>query len=48
MFVLPLPLLATLERSEGGLAKPQLYVVVNGIPTKTKMIWRSVVDVNKV
>ena len=37
MFVLPLPLentLATLEQREGGLAKPQLYVVVNGIPTK--------------
>ena len=51
MFVLPLPLentLATLEQSEGGLAKPQLYVVVNGIPTKKKVIWRSLVDVNKV
>ena len=50
MFVLPLPLEntpATLEQSEGGLAKPQLYVVVNGIPTKKKVIWRSLVDVNK-
>ena len=51
MFVLPLPLentLATLEQSEGGLGKPQLYVVVNGIPTKKKVIWRSLVDVNNV
>ena len=40
MFVLPLPLentVATLEQSEGSLAKPQLYVVVNGIPTKKKL-----------
>ena len=51
MFVLPLPLentLVNLEQSKGGLAQPQLYVVVNGIPTKKKVIWRSLIDINKV
>ena len=39
MFVLPLPLeksLETLEQSKSGLAKPELYVIVDGMPTKKK------------
>ena len=51
MFVLPLPLeksLETLEQSESGLAKPELYVIVDGMPTKKKVVWRSFVDIAKV
>ena len=51
MFVLPLPLsktLETLEQSEGGLPKPELYVMVDGVPTKKKVVWRSFIDINKV
>ena len=47
MFVLPLPLeksLETLEQSESGLANPELYVIVDGMPTKKKVVWRSFVD----
>uniref|UniRef100_A0A1X7TPL9 Uncharacterized protein n=1 Tax=Amphimedon queenslandica TaxID=400682 RepID=A0A1X7TPL9_AMPQE len=27
---------------------PELYIIINGQPTKSKYVWRSVVDVNKI
>ena len=51
MFVLPLPLTKTIETlTEGAseLPKPELYVIVDGAPTKKKVVWRSFIDINKV
>ena len=54
MFFLPLPLNKTLEtpdqvtHDDSTLPEPQLYIIVNGRPTKSKVVWRSLVDVNKV
>ena len=51
MFVLPLPLTKTIETLTEGvseLPKPELYVIVDGIPTKKKVVWRSFIDINKV
>ena len=57
MFFLPLPLSKTLdtvdEVGQSGSAKsalpnPELYIIVNGKPTKQKVGWRSLVDVNQV
>ena len=57
MFFLPLPLnktLATLDEVEqsssakSALPNPELYIIVNGKPTKQKVVWRSLVDVNQV
>ena len=57
MFFLPLPLnktLATLDEVEqstsakSALPNPELYIIVNGKPTKLKVVWRSLVDVNHV
>ena len=30
------------------LPDPELYIIVNGKPTKTKVVWRTLVDVNHV
>ena len=52
MFFLPLPLNKTLETLDqveqcvGALPNPELYIIVNGRPTKSKVVWRSLVDVN--
>ena len=53
MFFLPLPLNKTLEtldqvgHSGDALPDPELYIV-NGKPTKSKVAWRSLVNVNQV
>ena len=53
MFFLPLPLKKTLEtldqvEQSDDLPNPELYIIVNGKPTKSKVVWRSLVDVNRV
>ena len=51
VFFLPLPLnktLETLEMVKDSLADPELYIIVNGQPTKSRVVWRSLVDVNAV
>ena len=54
MFFVPLPMkksLETLEQAEASktsLPDPELYIIVNGQPTKSKIVWRSLVDVKKV
>ena len=53
MFFLPLPLNKTLETldqvkhcGDTALPDPELYIIVNSRPTKGKVVWRSLVDVN--
>ena len=54
MFFLPLPLNKTLETlnqvEQHGfvLPDPELYIIVNGRPTKSNVVWRSLVNVNHV
>ena len=51
MFILPLPMANTAETlalNECGLPKPQLFVKVDGVPTKNKVLWRKFVDINKI
>ena len=57
MFFLPLPLNKTLEtldqvesHSNGAssLPDPELYIIVNGKPTTSKVVWRSLVNVDNV
>ena len=59
MFFLPLPLEKTLQTidevhknksGEGlaGLPDPELYIIVNGKPSKNKILWQSVVNVHHV
>ena len=57
MFFLPLPLSHTLETlgqvkhpGDGGtiLPDPELYIIVNGKPTTSKVVWRSLVNVDHV
>ena len=45
MFYLPLPLNNTFDTVTGvegnaSLPDPQLYVIVNGVPTKHKVVWQ--------
>ncbi len=50
MFFLPLPLNKTLETldqvKDSALPDPELYIILNDRPTKTKVVWRSLVDDN--
>jgi hypothetical protein len=49
IFFLPLPLhktLETIDAIEGSLADPELYIIVNNKPTKSNMVWRSLVNVD--
>ena len=52
MFHLPLPLektMATLDEAgidSPNFPKPELYIIVNGQPTKSNTIWQTLVDVN--
>ena len=55
MFFLPLPLKKTFEtldqvkmntKGEEALPDPELYIIVNGKPTTSKVVWRSLVNVN--
>ena len=53
MCFLPLPLEKTLDTfnevdNNVPLASPELYIIVNGKPTKTKVVWHSLVDVNEI
>ena len=48
MFVLPLPLSKTVGVAKSGLPKPELYVMMDGTPTKNKVVWRSIIDISKV
>ena len=57
MFFLPLPLNKTLntldqvKQSSNGdtaLPDPELYIIVNGKPTSSKVVWRSLVNVDHV
>ena len=55
MFFLPLPHNKTIETLNdvtealpSSLPSPELYIIVNGKPTKTNVVWRSLVDVNAV
>ena len=54
MFFLPSPMnriLETLEQVQSAkttLPDPELFINVNGTPTKNKVVWRTLVDVNKV
>ena len=54
MFFLPLPMQGTLETldqvesSMTNLPNPELYIIVNGKPIKDKVVWRTLVDVNRV
>ena len=49
MFILPLPLEKTIKTlAESDLPKPELYVIVDGAPTKEKVIWRSFIDIKKI
>ena len=53
MLFLPLPLDKTLQTLEDvgentTLASPELYIIVNGRPTKNKEMWRTLVDVNHI
>ena len=52
MFFLPLPLNKTIEtlnkvqQHTSVLPDPELYIIVNGRPTKSNVVWHSLVDVN--
>ena len=54
MFFLPLPLKRTLETLDDVkwkpcvLPDPELYIIVNGKPTKSNVVWRSLVNVNHI
>ena len=50
MFFLPLPMHMTMETldAEVALSNPELYIIVNCKPTKDKVVWRSLVDVNDI
>ena len=55
MFFLPLPLSKTMEtlnqvqqHASTVLPDPELYIIVNGRPTKSNVVWRSLVNVNHV
>ena len=53
MFFLPLPLekiLDTFDKVDNNvsLASSELYIIVNGKPTKTKVVWHSLVAVNEI
>ena len=51
MFFLPMPLEKTLETIEEvaneALPDPELYIIVNGQPTKNKVVWQSIVNVEQ-
>ena len=52
MFTLPLPIektFKTLALSESELPKPELYyTIVDGTPTKERVVWRSFIDIKKI
>ena len=52
MFVLPLPMEKTLSDlsvdTTSSLPDPELYILVDGRPTKDKVVWQTLMDVNNV
>ena len=51
MFYLPLPLNKTLETLSEihdmvTLPDPELFIILNGVPTKHKVVWQTLVDIN--
>ena len=52
MFFLPLPLektMATLDEvEESDLPNPELYIIVNGKPTKNNVVWRNLLPINDI
>ena len=55
IFFLPLPMEKTLEMLEEvniddqcPLPSPELYIMVNGKPSKEKVVWRTIVNVDAV
>ena len=55
VFFLPLPFNKTCETlsnvegsAKSGVASPELYILVNGKPTKTNVVWRSLVNIERV
>ena len=48
MFFLPLPMSKTLETLKETLPNPELYVILNGQPTDSKLVWRSLVNIRLV
>ena len=51
MFFLPLPfnkILEEVEHPSTALPEPELYIIVNGKPTKGQVVWRSLVNVDLV
>ena len=51
IYFLPLPLSKTMETLGNALhtlADPELYIIVNGQPTKNRVVWCSLVDVNAI
>ena len=51
MFFLPLPLNKTLEtlseiHDKVTLPDPELFIVLNGVPTKNKVVWQTLIDIN--
>ena len=50
MFYLPLPLEGDfkLDWYSNHLPDPELHIIINGQPTKSNNVWRSLVDVNKI
>ncbi len=47
MFFLPYKTLETLDQAKHSALYPELHVILNGRPTKSKVVWRSLVDVNR-
>ena len=50
MFFLPLPITKTLETlsKHDGLPDPEMYVIINGKPSKGNVVWQQLVDIKKV
>ena len=51
MFFLPLPLKKSLETLSEihdmvTLPDPELFIILNGVPTKNKVVWQTLVDIN--
>lgn len=50
-FHLPLPIEETLKklpRPEHPITNPEMFIMVRGTPTKSKILWEDIVDINKV
>ena len=55
VFFLPLPHNKTIETMDDvanklpeSLPSPKLFIIISGLPTKSSIVWRSIVDVNHI